>query len=49
MEPERKCVINGKTIEEIYWAGKYICYVDNHLSKLTYEEQVASNTRKEVL
>jgi hypothetical protein len=43
MTPRRKELINGVKIEEYYWAGDYPCYVDNLLSKDSY------NITKELL
>jgi hypothetical protein len=37
MTPNKRCVINGKLIEEFYWAGKHVCYVDHMLSRQGYE------------
>ena len=31
MSPERKETINGQLIEEYYWAGKAVVYLDHHL------------------
>ena len=31
MSPDRKEVINGKKVEEYYWAGEYVTYIDNRL------------------
>lgn len=41
MTPERKTTINGVKIEEFYWAGKMVTYVDNHKVDRTYDEVVA--------
>jgi hypothetical protein len=38
MSPERKDTINGKKIEEYYWNGKLVVYVDNHSVDTTFEE-----------
>ncbi len=40
MSPERKRVINGNLIEEYYWAGKIVVYVNHALSEYTFEEAV---------
>lgn len=40
MDSQRSEVINGKKIEEFYWNGKAIVYVDNQKSELTFEEAV---------
>lgn len=42
--PERKEVINGNEIEEIYWAGKFIVYINNRLYKGSFEEAVKQLT-----
>lgn len=31
MSPERKAIIGEHKVEEYYWAGKMVVYVDNHL------------------
>ncbi len=40
MSPERKCTVNGKLIEEYYWGGKMVVYVDHHAVEVTYAEAV---------
>lgn len=40
MSPERKCIINGQLIEEYYWGGKWVVYVDNQSVKTTYEQTI---------
>lgn len=36
----RRKRIKGKQIEEFYWHGKFVVYVDNKLSERTFEEEV---------
>lgn len=43
MSPSRKCTAGGRKIEEFYWNGKYIVYVDNRLSEMTYPEAVETH------
>jgi len=38
MSPERKKIVNGKKVEEYYWAGKKVVYVDNHGVEMTFDE-----------
>ena len=38
MAPERSCTVNGRVIREYYWAGEYPVYVDNRLTKCSYED-----------
>ena len=38
MTADRKCFIGGKTIEEYYWNGKYVVYVNNVLVEGEFEE-----------
>jgi hypothetical protein len=38
MDTERTCVINGHIIEEYWWAGKLIVYIDNKLFSGSYGE-----------
>ena len=40
--PDRKQVVDGKIVEEFYWAGEYVVYIDGHLSKLGFDRAVAS-------
>jgi len=41
MNPERQCSINGFRIEEFYWAGDYIVYVNHGLVDGSYENACA--------
>jgi hypothetical protein len=47
MTADRKTIINGVKIEEFYWAGKMICYVDNRLSSKTFDEEVTERGNDE--
>ena len=38
MDSERSVKINGNLIEEFYWAGEIVTYVNNKLEKGTFEE-----------
>lgn len=38
MSPERKDTIDGKKVEEYYWNGKLVVYVDNYSVDTTFEE-----------
>ena len=40
MAAERTATVDGKKIEEIYWAGRYPCYVDNRLSAESFDATV---------
>lgn len=40
MTPEKKKVINGRTVEQYYWAGEWVTYVDGHLVPETFDEAV---------
>ena len=31
MSPHRQQIINGRKIEEYYWAGEMVVYIDNHV------------------
>ena len=44
MKAERKKIVNGKTIEEFYWAGRLVVYVDNNLKNGTFDEISAKIT-----
>jgi hypothetical protein len=39
MSPERRAEIGDKIIEEFYWAGKVVVYVNNFLSNHSFEEE----------
>lgn len=41
MSPERKAKIGGHTVEEFWWAGKRVVYIDNRLTDETFEAAVA--------
>lgn len=38
MIPERKQVIEGVKVEEFYWAGRQVVYVDNRLTDESFDE-----------
>lgn len=38
MQPERKRDIGKHWVEEYYWAGKMVVYVDNHATEETFEK-----------
>ena len=38
MKAERIKIINGQKVEEFYWAGKYVVYIDNRLTKMNYAD-----------
>lgn len=38
MEPKRKKTIREVLIEEYYWNGKLIVYVDHHITDETFEQ-----------
>lgn len=38
MNPERSKKVGKHTIEEFYWAGEWVVYVDNRSSDLSYED-----------
>jgi hypothetical protein len=40
MSPERSKVVGDQKIEEFYWAGKMVVYINNWLSALSYEAAV---------
>lgn len=47
MEPDRKIVIGDDQIEEYYWAGKMVCYVNHRLSERSFDEEVGSRGQEE--
>lgn len=40
MTPNRRAKINGMTIEQFYWAGEYVTYVNNRLHWGTFDDAV---------
>ena len=42
--PDRKTIVNGKLVEEFYWAGEYIAYIDGHLFNGGYDAAINSVT-----
>jgi hypothetical protein len=40
MTPDRKEIVDGKKVEEYYWGGKMVVYIDNHFTEMTFEEAV---------
>lgn len=47
MTPERKDKVRDQKVEEIYWAGRYICYVNNRLSAEDFDATMARLKRNE--
>lgn len=47
MSPERKEMVNGKLVEEYYWAGELIVYVDHYAATGRYETVVDKIRRNE--
>jgi len=42
MKPKRKAMICGTIIEEYYWIGKMVVYIDYKKFDGTYEEAVSN-------
>jgi len=40
MTPDRKITIAGSRVEEFYWAGKYVVYVNNNLVDEGFDDAV---------
>ena len=40
MTPERKVKIGSFKVEEFYWNGKYVSYIDNKKFNGTFEEAI---------
>ncbi len=47
MMPDRKVIVNKKLIEEYYWGGKMVVYIDHFSSDLTYDDAVSAERLKE--
>ena len=44
MNPQRKTEINGNKIEEFYWNGEMVVYVNDRRTDRTYDEEVRRET-----
>lgn len=42
MSPERACIACGRKVEEYYWNGKLLVYVDNKRTNMTYDQAIAN-------
>lgn len=40
MNAERRLKVNGYLIEEYYWSGKFVVYVDHRLVSMDFDEAV---------
>lgn len=38
MSPERRKEINGIKVEEYYWSGKMVVYIDNHKTGESFDQ-----------
>ena len=47
MNPERKKIIDGHKVEEFYWNGEMVVYIDNYATEKTFEEVVSDLQPKE--
>ena len=47
MDCERKMVIDGVKIEEFYWAGKLVVYVNNRLTEKSFDTCVLNEKEKQ--
>jgi len=45
MNPERSIKIGDKLIEEYWWHGKLVVYINHHLTEDTFEQAV-NNARE---
>ena len=46
MRPDDKMIINGHKVEEYYWAGKKVVYINNRLTEKTFDD-ACKDLRKE--
>lgn len=37
MTPDRKTIIDDRKVEEFYWGGRMVVYIDNQKTDETYE------------
>ena len=43
MQPDKKKTVNGHKVEQFYWAGKNVVYIDNRLTSKKYNEITSDN------
>ena len=43
MNPDKKKTIKGHKVEQFYWAGKDIVYIDERLTNKLFDEITAEN------
>ena len=41
MTPERSTSINGRRIDEFYWHGEMVVYIDHRATEESYDDAVA--------
>lgn len=46
MEAEKSTIIDGHLLEQFWWAGKYVTYIDHHTTEETYQEAWDRLTRR---
>jgi hypothetical protein len=47
MTPERKAEVDGHVVEEYWWGGRFVVYIDNHLTKESFTEAYDRLAREE--
>ena len=47
MTPDKKKIINGQKVEQYYWAGKNVVYVDNVLQENQTFDEVCTELKEE--
>ncbi len=40
MTPDRKQIVNGYKVEEFWWAGSFVVYIDHKLTEETFEDVI---------
>ena len=43
MNPDKKKTIRGHKIEQFYWTGRNVVYIDNHLTIWRFDEITKDN------
>lgn len=38
MTPNKRAIIKGLLVEQYWWAGKNVCYVDHRASRFSFEK-----------
>jgi hypothetical protein len=48
MSPDKRQTVNGHKVEQYYWAGKNVVYIDNRLFDGSFDEAIRSLSTRSV-